>query len=337
MSIAANVDPSSSEAIMLRVAPVLCSLALGFTATLSQAAIYGPDFIGLYTDISLGTPAGVPGPLGGLVLKAGDPSTLLIGGDANVAAGAIYSVGVTRDGGGHITGFSGPATLFSTAPFIDGGLAYAPGDVLLYTAWPTHEIGQIEPGSSSPDRVDVVTGIGGSVGALTFVPAGFAGAGDLKVVSYNTGEFGTATYVPDGSGTFTIGPVSPAVTVTGGAEGIAYVAAGNPGFLVDSVLIAEWDAGNVAAYEIDAFGNPIAATRRDFIVGLTGAEGAFIDPLTGDFLFSTFGGGDQVLVVQGFFPPPGGEVPEAASVFTWAGLGLTSALGAVWRRKRRST
>ena len=38
-----------------------------------------------------------------------------------------------------------------------------------------------------------------------------------------------------------------------------------------------------------------------------GADGAFIDPLTGDFLFSTFGGGDRVIVVRGFartLPPP---------------------------------
>ena len=41
--------------------------------------------------------------------------------------------------------------------------------------------------------------------------------------------------------------------------------------------------------------------------GLEGAEGAVIDPITGDFLFSTFGGGDRVVVVSGFakpLPPP---------------------------------
>jgi hypothetical protein len=45
------------------------------------------------------------------------------------------------------------------------------------------------------------------------------------------------------------------------------------------------------------------ATRQTFISGLTGAEGATIDPLTGDFLFSTFGGGDRVFVVRGFSQP----------------------------------
>ena len=33
---------------------------------------------------------------------------------------------------------------------------------------------------------------------------------------------------------------------------------------------------------------------------LDGAEGAFLDPVTGDSLFSTFGGGNRVIVVRGF-------------------------------------
>ena len=36
---------------------------------------------------------------------------------------------------------------------------------------------------------------------------------------------------------------------------------------------------------------------------MNGAEGAFIDPVTGDFLFSTFGGGDRVVSIQGFSAP----------------------------------
>ena len=38
------------------------------------------------------------------------------------------------------------------------------------------------------------------------------------------------------------------------------------------------------------------------MTGLGGAEGGTRDPVTGDFLFSTFGGGDRVLVVRGFNP-----------------------------------
>jgi hypothetical protein len=73
------------------------------------------------------------------------------------------------------------------------------------------------------------------------------------------------------------------------------------------VLVSEYGAGRVSAFEVGADGDPILATRRDFVTGLSGAEGAFVDPLTGDFLFSTYGGGNRVIVVRGFarpLPPP---------------------------------
>jgi hypothetical protein len=60
--------------------------------------------------------------------------------------------------------------------------------------------------------------------------------------------------------------------------------------------------GKIASYETDGQGDPIPDTRRDFITGLSGAEGGTRDPVTGDFLFSTFGGGNRVIVVRGFDP-----------------------------------
>jgi hypothetical protein len=74
------------------------------------------------------------------------------------------------------------------------------------------------------------------------------------------------------------------------------------------MLVSEWSDDEVAAYQLDANGNPVPATRVSFITGLYGAEGAAIDPLTGDFLFSTFGGGDRVIVVQGFAAPGVDEI-----------------------------
>ncbi len=75
------------------------------------------------------------------------------------------------------------------------------------------------------------------------------------------------------------------------------------------MLVSEYSAGEIGVYQTDANGDPVLASRQEFITGLTGAEGAFIDPVTGDFLFSTFGGGNHVIVVRGFI------IPEPAS---WA-------------------
>ena len=68
--------------------------------------------------------------------------------------------------------------------------------------------------------------------------------------------------------------------------------------------MSEWSAGNLAAYDADADGDPVLASRRDFVVGLTGAEGAFLDPYSGDFLFTTFGGGNRLIAIRGFLPNP---------------------------------
>ena len=116
-----------------------------------------------------------------------------------------------------------------------------------------------------------------------------------------------------------------------------YLPGGSPGFPLDSMLVSEYSAGRIGTYAIDADGNPILATWRSFITDLSGAEGAFIDPVTGDFLFSTFGGGNRVIVVSGFDRPDGGHpgvVPEPSSLLL-LGLGGLASLGV--RRQRRNT
>jgi hypothetical protein len=59
-----------------------------------------------------------------------------------------------------------------------------------------------------------------------------------------------------------------------------------------SMGISSYSTGKVVVLEVGSQGLPDIATARDMVVGLTGAEGALIDPVTGDFLFSTFGGGN---------------------------------------------
>ncbi|MFO0909723.1 MAG: hypothetical protein U0794_15480 [Isosphaeraceae bacterium] len=295
-------------------------------ATLAQAI--APGFSGSYSLNNLGSAAGVPGSYGGLTLLYNDPNVLLIGGNANGASGGIYAVNLIRGAGNHITGFSGSATLYATAPNIDGGLAYGPGNVLFFTRYPSNGIGEIKPGSSSPDKLVTLSGVASSVGSVAFVPAGFPGAGTMKIASYSGGGFYEATLTPDGSGTYDVGTGTLQATTGSGPEGLAYIPAGSPLFSNPSMLISEYSGNRVSAYTLDANGAPIPGSRQDFVTGLSGAEGAFVDPLTGDFLFSTFGSGSQIYSVQGFTA----AVPEPGSLLL--GLCLTG-VGATFHALRR--
>lgn len=289
-------------------------------STYLYAQVVAPPFNTNYSLISLGSVPGLPTNYGGLTFKADDPNTILIGGAANTEAGAIYSIGVTRGAGNHITGFTGSATFFSAAAYNDGGVAYGPGGVLFLARWPENELGQTELGSSITDKIVDLAALGVGLegpGGLNFVPSGFPGAGQLKIVTYRTNQWYTLAISPDGSGTYDVTSATLATTIVGGPEGIFYVPVGSPNFTGFNVLVCEYDTGAVAAYTVDSGGNPVPASRQDFITGLTGAEGAAIDPLTGDFLFSTFGGGNQVVVVQGF-APPGGTV---SGTITYSGSG----------------
>src|SRR3954453_18195910 len=290
---------------------VLASLLLlicTFSAASARAQAIEPPFKAQYSEVDLGAPPGVPRSFGGLTLRDGSQNTLLIGGAANGSTGALYAVHVTRDAAGHIDGFAGQATRFADAPNNDGGVTYGPGGVLFLARWPNNELGQVKPGSTTTHKVIDMAALGveSSLSALAFVPSGFPGAGSLKLSSYSGGAWYDATVAPDGTGTYNVAGVTeiPGSRLPGGPEGYVYVPPGSPQFANPSMLVAEYLAGNVAAYQLDGDGNPQVGTRRTFMSGLSGAEGAFIDPLTNDFIFSTFGGGDHVIAVRGFAAPP---------------------------------
>jgi hypothetical protein len=282
---------------------------LAVAAVLEAQTIQAP-YNASYTLANLGSVPSLPAPYGGLTFLPSNTNVIVIGGAANSASGALYSIGVVRDGSNHITGFTGTAAPYSAGEFNDGGVVFGPGGVLFYTRYPVNEVGQIEPGSVVNDRIIDLDPLGfsSSTGALNFVPAGLPAAGQLKIVIFNTGNWYTATYTPDGAGTYNITAPVLNTTVPGGPEGFVYVPPGSAVFPASSMLVSEYSAGAVTTYQFDAGGNPIPASRAVFISGLTGAEGAVIDPVTGDFLFSTFGGGNQVIVVRGFAIPVG-ETP----------------------------
>ena len=298
------------------------ALASLFATPVGAVPVVAPAFSGVYSIQSLGGVPGLPSPYGGLAFI--DNDTLLIGGRANLLEGRLYTIDVLRDGDGHISGFAGAAAQFgSVGEFNDGGVVFGPGGVLFTARWPENELGQTLPGDLDETRITNLTGLGiaPSPGGLMFVPAGLPGAGQLKLVSWEGGEWYTLSLAPAPDGTYDILAAVLGPTLPGGPEGIAYVPPGSPLFPNPSVLISEYSAGNVAVYEVDGSGNPIVASRLDFVLGLLGAEGALVDPVTGDFLFSTFllDGGDEVLRVRGFVPPP--PVPEPGSLALLA-LGL---------------
>jgi hypothetical protein len=287
-------------------------------APCSAAIVLAPPFDEDYECFELTNVPGVPPRYGGSTFSLVDPDTLLIGGDANTEPGALYSLEVTRDEQCHITGFaSASAQQVAAAEYNDGGLVYAPNGTLFLARWPVNELGQLAPGAVATSRIDAMGPLGVSTGmqvdqgtaAIAFVPAEFPNEGAFKLLTWEGGFFYTVVIQPDGGQTYDVLSATYELTLAGGPEGFVYVSAENAQIEVPSVLVSEFSAGNVALYEIDDQADPIPATRRDFIVGLVGAEGAHIDPTGGDFVFTTFGGGNVIVVVQGFvpnLPPPAG-------------------------------
>src|SRR5215510_1569052 len=262
-----------------------------------------------YSCVGLGAVPGLPNPYGGLTFKYDDPNTLLIGG-ANSSAGRIYQVGVIRDAKMHITGFSGTARVYPIAQaaigqFNDGGVAFGPQNVLFVTRYPVNQIEQSKVGSSAPDKVVDLSplGVGASTGSIGFVPPGFPGAGSMKIVSFTGGGWYHADFVPDGSGTFDITAASLRANIVGGPEGIAFVPPGSPVFPSNSVLIALYGLGKVVTAPLDANGDPILAKAQDVLEQLGHADGACIDPVTGDFLVGSFNAQGQLIRVSGFEAP----------------------------------
>jgi hypothetical protein len=277
-----------------------------------------------YTLLDLGSVDQLPSRYGGLTIRPDQPNTLYIGGYANEGQGNLYTVGLVRDAvTHHITGFDGAASLFVAAPNNDGGIFFAPNGTLLFTRYSMNHLGQVLPDNSYVTTPLTDFGIASSVGSIILVPAGYPGAGNLIVASYNGAILYNVPYTIDGSGLYILSNKAAEVSVVGvanGPEGIAYIPAGSLAFPNLSMAVSSYGDGTVMVFEVGADGLPIISTARQMVTGLTGAEGALIDPVTGDFLFSTFGGGDKVIRISGFEAPSAiGDKPAGSD----AGFTLT--------------
>ncbi len=270
--------------------------------------VIAPAFADLYTTYDLGPVPGIPADarLGGAVIQFDDPSSLLIAGYSEAANGQLYRVGVERGACDHIVAFSGQAVAIASTPYIDANLIYVQSGLLFYSEWPVNNLSQLLPGAAAPSRTTALTPLGvvSSIGGIGFVPPAYASAGEMRLLSWSGGEWAHLERQPDGE-LFTVSaPVQTAV-LPNGPGGFAYVPEGSPGFVSNHIIVSEWSTNTVGVYQTNAAGDPDAATRADFFTTFPRPWGAYFEPLTGDFVFLTWGAAiDRVYVVQGFMTPP---------------------------------
>jgi len=274
-----------------------------------------PPFDTIYRVYDLGPVPGVPSPLGGTVVRAGSHDKLLVAGSSESASGAIYEIGVQRGACGHITGFVGTASLVASAPYVDANLVYLDPSLLLYTEWPQYTLSQLAGAATTADRRTDLRTLGmpttgdSGPGGLGIVPPGLAAAGQLRAVTWPGGRWYHVAHQPDGN-LITVPSITEMGILPNQPGGFAYVPAGSPGFTSQSLIVAEWRSDatldRVAVYDVDASGDPVTTTRREFFEKFPRPWGAYFEPVTGDYLFLSWGSGgeDRVYIVQGFVPPP---------------------------------
>ena len=229
-----------------------CTLLLACFSQVAVAQTLDPFYSGSYSITNLGSITGVPPSYGGMIFK--DANTLWVSGQATNIAGRYYSVPVTRGPDNHIVSLGAGAVL-GFGNFNDGGIAFGPSGILFYTEYPGNSVGEVVPPNYSADFKTVgltALGVAPSVGALNFVPAGYNGAGEFKVVSHDTDGFYTIPLTPDGSGGYDPGNATLATTLntcagTCGSEGFVYVPLGSPLFSAQSMLVTEYHSGTVGS------------------------------------------------------------------------------------------
>lgn len=269
---------------------------------------FAPEFVDLYKAYDLGPVPGIPAAarLGGTTVTIDDPDALLIAGYSEDPGGKIYKIGVERGACQHIVAFKGQATVVANTPYVDANLVYVKSGLLFYTEWPVNRISQLLPGMMAPSRTTDLgpLGIVSSPGGLGFVPPDLGDPGGMRALSWPGGEWYHITRTPDGD-LYTLGGPVKTTALPNGPGGFAYVPQGSPGFDDPNVIVAEWSVDKVGVYVVNNQGDPQVATRKDFFQKFPRPWGAYFEPVTGDYLFLTWGiGTDRVYIVQGFKKPP---------------------------------
>jgi hypothetical protein len=236
-----------------------------------------------------------------------DPNndSLLLAVNATGPSAEIYRVNVTRGAGNHITGF-GTAALFGAFPGVDAGVTTRNGvgadTAVITAAWPSNTLLQTPVSPVSPTPISLLSaGILPSSTSVGFVPDGIgtdmgAGAGGkMKIATIDgselDGSWYDVAYTGNPDGTISVASNSATLKILSlgfGPEQFVYIDSTQnvSGFTVDSLVIADFDGGNIYAFEVDMDGDPILTTLRTFVTGLGRAEGVAFDAVTKDFLFT---------------------------------------------------
>lgn len=274
--------------------------------------VLAPEFAEFYKTYELGQVPGIPtdSRLGGCVISNTDPNVLLVAGDSETATGKVWAIEVVRGNCDHIVNFKGVAQVVAETPYVDANLALVESGLLFYTAWPVNQISQLLPGQMAPGVTTDMAALGveNSVSGLGFVPPGFVDAGGMRTITWPGGKWYHLERTANGN-TFDLANAQQTTALLFGPGGFAYVPDGSPGFEVDHLIVSEWSAGTVGVYRVDDQGDPLPESRKDFYLDFPSPWGAYFEPLTGDFMFLTWGAGqDRIYIVQGFEPPP--PVPQ---------------------------
>jgi len=190
-----------------------------------------------------------------------------------------------------------------------GGLVVTPTG-LQYTTQSQSALGVYTTSNGHSSLTDV-TSTGAQTGRLQYVPAGYSGAGQLKMSS-TTGTWYTAN-LSGQPGTYT--QYNPGIA----ANAFDYVPL-DATFTNPSIVLGDAAAGRLDAYAIDTNGNPVAGTVVHLVTSEVGiGYGVARDPVSGDILFTTQNNDIWAL---------SDSVPEPGTVL----LGLSGIL-LLWRRR----
>jgi len=296
---------------ILHQALLLCvCLLLGGGAISEAATLHIPGFVEV-NQYSL--PAGIPGPLGGVMFSDDGNTLYILGGSESNASGA-WTVPVIRNTSGTVTGLGAASQLFAF-PQMDTGLEIKPGTDTLFFRINGGEIGERRPDGSIASFL--ATGAS-FVGGLAFVPDPLPNAGDLLVGNYNSGVIHSHSLTDNSDDTFT--PV-----LQGFYSNSAFGATGDLNFIpsgifANDLMYTNWNGGTVSIIDIDPLtgipvGGGVAPTATLFASGLgSGPWGLEFDPITGDLFISNFAGNpfNGITQISGFPPPATTNGPPTA-------------------------